>query len=307
MKGGTKKSEIRKDYFLDKYVIIAPGRSLRPRDIAVSEKLIKNSDCPFCDPKTIHKAINIIHTGKDRIVAVKNIFAVVALDRPAAYGTQEVIIETKEHELNISDMSVEHVEAILKMFANRTERLSHNKKINYILCFKNYGSSAGASITHQHSQIFATQILPPEVERELVAAKEFQNEYHTCPYCQIIKKELKSPRLIMADKNIIAIAPYASQYHYEAWILPKRHLDNITNLSKPELKSCAQALKHILTKIEKLRLAYNFFLYQVVSDHDQHFFIKIQPRTSVWAGLELGSGMVINSVPPETAAKYYKK
>lgn len=307
MKGGIKKSEIRKDYFLDKYTIITPGRSQRPRDIVIKEEAVKDISCPLCDPATIRRALNIIHLKNDKIITVKNIFPAVSLDNPAAYGTQEVIIETKKHQLKISDMSVEHIEAILKMFAHRTERLSHNKKINYILCFKNYGSNAGASIAHQHSQIFATEILPPEVERELLAAKQFQNEHHICPYCQIIKKELKSPRLIMADKNIIALAPYASQYHYEAWILPKRHLDNITDLSKLELKSCAQALKHILGKIEVLGLAYNFFLHQIVSDHDQHFFIKIEPRTAIWAGVELGSGLVINSVSPEAAASYYKK
>jgi hypothetical protein len=35
--------------------------------------------------------------------------------------------------------------------------------------------------------------------------------------------------------------------------------------------------------------------------------MKIQPREGVWAGIELGSGLIINTVPPEFAAEYYKK
>jgi hypothetical protein len=35
--------------------------------------------------------------------------------------------------------------------------------------------------------------------------------------------------------------------------------------------------------------------------------MKIQPRESVWAGVELGSGLVINSIAPEDAAKFYRE
>ena len=59
-------------------------------------------------------------------------------------------------------------------------------------------------------------------------------------------------------------------------------------------------------KLNNLNLSFNYFLHNIVNDKDQHFYIKIQPRDSIWAGVELGSGMVINSVSPEDAAKYYK-
>ena len=118
---------------------------------------------------------------------------------------------------------------------------------------------------------------------------------------------MKSERKIFEDKFIAAFTPYASEYHYEAWIFPKRHLDNITKLNDEEFKSFAKALKIILLKLQKLDLSFNYFLHQVVSNRDQHLYLKIQPRDSVWAGIELGSGLVINSVPPEEAAEYYRK
>ena len=66
-------------------------------------------------------------------------------------------------------------------------------------------------------------------------------------------------------------------------------------------------LKKILIKLDELGLSYNYFLHQVVSDHDQHFYLKIQPRENIWAGIELGSGLVVNSIPPEEAAKFYRQ
>jgi hypothetical protein len=34
--------------------------------------------------------------------------------------------------------------------------------------------------------------------------------------------------------------------------------------------------------------------------------LKLEPRPNVWAGLELGTGIIINPIPPEDAAKFYR-
>jgi len=39
---------------------------------------------------------------------------------------------------------------------------------------------------------------------------------------------------------------------------------------------------------------------------DLHFHIEIKPRVSSWGGFELGSDIIINTVLPETAAKFYR-
>lgn len=303
------KSEIRKSYLLNKYVIITPGRSKRPRDI--SEKTIaeRAKPCPFCsehiDKKNI---IDQIKAEKNcQVVSLNNLFPAVSLNNKKAYGIQEVIIETPEHSKELAQLPEAQIERVLRMYARRTEEIAKNGRIDYILCFKNQGSKAGASMAHAHSQIFATEILPPEIDEELKQARDYRIKNKTCPYCDIIKKEMKSARRIYGDRHIAAFAPYASEYHYEAWIFTKRHLDNITKLNGDEFKSFAKALKKILLKLHALGLSFNYFLHQAVSDSDQHFYLKIQPRDSIFAGVELGSGLIINSVPPEEAAKYLRK
>jgi len=302
------KSEIRKDYLLDKYVIITPGRALRPRDIKEQTIIERTKPCPFCPEKIAKKnIIDKIGTGKNwDILTLKNIFPAVTLNNKKAYGTQEVIIEARDHIIELAEMPEMHIKKVLEMYARRTRALEKVKNINYILCFKNQGSKAGASIVHAHSQVFATQILPPMVNRELSAARKYQDEKGSCPYCDIIKKEIGGPRKVFEDKNVAAFAPYASRYHYEVWVFAKRHVDNIGRLNNNEMDSFANALKKILIKLYKLDLSFNLFLHQIVSNHNQHFYMKIQPRDSIWAGVELGSGLVINSVPPEEAAKYYR-
>lgn len=302
------KSEIRKDYLSDQQVIITPGRAKRPRDIKEQTIISRMSDCPFClekiNPKNI---VDKIDGPEEEILSIKNLFPAVTLDNKKAYGAQEVIIETPDHKKELHDLSESQIETLLRMYARRTAALSKTKNIEYILCFKNQGSKAGASIVHAHSQIFATNIMPSDIKKELKLSNEYRIDHKTCAYCDIIKKEIKSPRKIYEDKFVAAFAPYASQYHYESWIFTKRHLDNITKLNDNEFKSFAKLLKKILIKLNKLNLSFNYFLHQSVSNKDQHFYLKIQPRDSIWAGVELGSGLVINSVAPEEAAEFFKK
>jgi len=305
----NKKSEIRKAYFLNKHVIITPGRAKRPRDVEEQSILKKSNSCPFCPDKiqkgVILDKINLKNSKKWQAISIPNIFPAVTIDNKKAYGTQEVIIETPKHNKKLGDSPLSHIENILNLYKSRTEKLSKNKELDYILCFKNQGSKAGASIAHAHSQVFATKIVPNDLKEEARLALEYKTKHKKCPYCDIIKKETNSKREIYNDKNIIAFTPYASEFHYEAWIFPKRHLDNITELNKKELHSIAKALKLILSKLNSIDLSFNYFLHNVISNENQHFYIKIQPRDSVWAGVELGSGLVINSVPPEIAAKFY--
>lgn len=293
-------SEIRKDYLTNKKVIIAPARSKRPHGV-------KKTGCPLCPGQLTEKIIDQIGKEKWQVVCLSNPFSAVSPKNKNAYGYQEVIVETPDHSKPLARASEAEILNVLKMFALRTKALSRDKKINYILCFKNSGQAAGASLGHSHSQIFATQILPPDISEEIKLAQEYKKKNRSCFYCDLLKKEKKTKRHIWSDKNMIAIAPIASQYSYEAWIFSQKHIDNITQLKDNELRSLAKILKKIISKLDKADISYNFFLQQAIACRDEHFILKIQPRNNIWAGLELGTGIAINPVAPEEAVKFYKK
>jgi len=305
-------AEIRKDYFLDKYVIITPSRAKRPQRVKAKTTFSKEKFCPFC-PNGIEKKLVIKSYPSFKknepwsAMVIKNKYPIVTLNNPKAYGQHEVVIETPEHGKELSQLSLKHGINLLKVFKDRTEILSKNSKIDYILIFKNEGGKAGASLSHTHCQVFASKILPPDLSEEFMAMSQYQRKHKRCPYCDIIKKEEKSSRRIYADKHVVAFAPYASAYHYETWIFPRRHIDNITHLSEQETVVFAKVLKKVLKKVYQLGLSYNLFLHQVISNKNQHFYLKIQPRDAVWGGVELGSGIIVNSLPPEKAAAYLRK
>ena len=304
------RSELRKDYIQDKYVIIAPRRGKRPHEIRQVTALAAPAQraCAFCPPRIERETpILTVAGGRGWLVhVIENKFPAVTLDNPRAYGTQEVVVETPDHRPELEDLPTGHLAKIFAVYAERTKAISKNPRIEYLIIFKNQGGSAGASMLHAHSQIFATDFLPPHLLDKSQKMQAYKLKTGRCVYCDVIRRERRSPRLVYDDGVAVAFTPYASQYNYELWVMPARHIDNITQMNAAERLSFARVFKRALKKITRLGLPYNYYFHQVVHDEDQHLYFKITPRGSVWAGVEIGSGIIINPVAPEEAARYYR-
>lgn len=303
------KAEIRENYIHNRTVIIAPGRAKRPHNFPVqSPTVVHKADCPFCPEKSrgVRPLSAIGGTKNWRVRSIANIFPIVEPNNEQVYGRQEVIIETPEHDLELAELPVEHIADVLRMYIRRIKALSKDQKINYILIFKNNGGKAGASIDHAHSQVFASEFIPPHVLEKLKRAEEYEIRRGICYYCHLIKTELRGPRWIAHDGAVAAFTPFASSYNYEAWVFPRRHVDNITRLQPRELTAMATMLKRMLQRLNAINLPYNFYLHQVVHYSNEHLYLRICPRRETWAGLELGSRLIVNTVAPEDAAKFYQ-
>lgn len=304
------KPEIRKDYFRDNYVIIAPNRKSRPQELVKKTSPDDEPEvCFFCPETFANDVITYRDNNKDgqwEIIASVNKYPAVSLNNSRAYGQAEVIVETNEHHKSLNELSVEHIVRIFEAYINRYTVLKNITGIKHVIIFKNEGGKAGASIKHAHSQIVALPILPPKVAAELTAYDKYHLENGSCPYCDIITKESNGPRVIWQDKNLFVLAPFASESPYGAWLIPKRHILSIADLSAGEKESFAKALKLILSRLDSRQIPYNYFVENAVSGKDYHMHIKIAPRPNIWAGLELGTGVIINQVPPEEATKFYQ-
>lgn len=303
-----KESEIRKDYFLDRYVIIAPKRSKRPHQIIKKEEELKKP-CPFCPGQIDGKNVLEISDGKGgwKVKVIENIFPALTPGNLKAYGKQEVIIETPEHNKELHELPLNHIVEVLNVYIERYVTLSSLKGICHTLVFKNEGGKAGASIPHTHSQVIALPMIPPKLAEEANAMDDYIRNHNSCPYCDVIKSEKKSPRVIWEDDHLFVLSPYASESPYGTWFIPKRHIHSIDFLHENEKLSFAHALKMTLKRLDDIDVPYNYFFQNSLDLESHHMILKLAPRPNVWAGLELGTGIVINPVPPEDAAKFYRE
>lgn len=304
-----KRAEIRKDPITNRYVIIAPGRKKRPHQFKESVKET-HTDSPFT-PATLQKnkqkILDSIGVGNQRVISIENIFAAVTPTNKKAYGYQEVIVETPNPDKRLADVSIQQIKNLLTMYQRRTKSLLAKPRIAYVLCFKNEGLAAGASITHAHSQVLATEIVPPRIVETRERMGEYKIKNGRSMYSDIIKKEMKSPRRVFENKHIAVFCPYASAYEHEVWIITKREMVNITKFNNAEKDSVAQSLQKILQPLKKMNIPYNYFFHSLKNSAPGHVCIRIQPRAHVWAGIELDSSMTVNWVPPEDAAKMYRR
>jgi len=304
------KAEIRKHYFLDQYVIIAPKRVARPNELAEREVPLKSNgseSCIFCPQNQTEPAIlEYKERGKWIIRVIDNKFPALTLDNKKAFGKQEVIIETPKHNQELHEMPISHIEKLVDVYAERFLEISQVPGIKYVLVFKNEGGKAGASIAHDHSQVIALPIIPPNIVSESNALDEYRLKNGTCAFCDIIKKELKEKkRVIWCDDQMIAISPYCTSAPYGVWIMPLKHTRTIADMNDAQKKSLAKMLKHILGKLDGINLSYNYFIHNSLELESHHLRIKISPRLNIWGGLELGSGVIINPVSPEDAKEFY--
>jgi len=306
--------ELRKDYFIERYVLYAGSRGKRPHDFRQGKERIKKGICYFCpgNEKLTPKEIGRVEEdGRWTLRWFNNKFAAVEdkgsfrlekgfLKKGNNYGKHEIIVESNNHNKQLWDLDIEHLRLLLEVYVERTELLMEDSRIKYVEIFKNHGSDAGTSLAHSHSQVVALPYVPPLIAEELrYSGKE-------CGFCKIIKAESKSRRKAFENNSFVAVAPYASRFSFELWILAKRHTATIAKLNNEELYDLAEMLFKALKRLKELNAPYNMYLHQSPKGKKLHFHIEITPRLSKLAGFELATGSYINPVLPEKAAGFYR-
>jgi UDPglucose--hexose-1-phosphate uridylyltransferase len=337
--------ELRRDPIVGRWVIIATERSRRPTDFISGDSEIKSGVCPFCEGqenKTPPEIMAYRKPGTARntpgwlVRVVPNKFPALAIegnlnrtgiglfDMMNGIGAHEVIIESPDHARDLSDQSVEQLEKILMVFRDRLIDLQKDVRFRYILIFKNHGQRAGTSLSHPHSQIIATPVMPSLVREELIGAGTYYKNKERCIFCDIIKQELsQGERVISENADYILLAPYASRFPFETWLLPRYHSHDFTEMSRNQVQTLAPMLKDALTRLKRTLNdpPYNFVLHTAPNiiprpghpeywgsvKYDWHWHIEIIPRVTRIAGFEWGSGFYINPTSPEEVTKYLRE
>lgn len=326
-----KKSQLRQDLVSGDWIVIAPGRAKRPHQLikkAVKRKASPKATCPFEDPqKTGHGDPVLMYGNKNwdlQIIENKypafthnNTCSVIMKDGPYSVtdtgGHHELLI-TRDHDSNFSGLSRNQARQVLEAFRDRYLMLSSDKCIGYVSMFQNWGVTAGASIYHPHYQFIAAPIVPPDIMHSLRGSIRYFKNHKKCVHCVMLDFERKNKkRIIYENAGAVAFTPFVSKSAFEVRIFPKRHLPYFENTLDTDMDYVADALQNSLKKIRRTLHDpdYNFFIHTApMKDKDKHkqyhWHIEIIPKTSLAAGFELGTGIDINSVDPDVAAKLLK-
>ncbi|HVG22925.1 MAG TPA: hypothetical protein VND45_02125 [Thermoanaerobaculia bacterium] len=262
--------EFRKNALTGDVIIYAPERASR-RSAFGDES---DERCPFCAGHESDTPPEIVRAGDPWCVrAFPNKY-------PPVDGA-EVIVESPRHDGGFH----EHPHDVLRMYV---ERYRAHADAAYVALFKNEGARAGASIPHVHSQVIPLPFVPPRIEREL---RGFASR---CPLCD------PEGHVIAETETMRWLAPAASSFAYQQWIVPKRHVSELSLLNADELRDLAALLAEASRKAFS---AYNWMFMNFPRHPEAHCYVDVVPRLASLAGLELGTGTFVEIIDPAAAAR----
>ncbi len=327
-------SELRLDVNSKNWVVIATGRAKRPEMFKSKRKTTvpPKKDCPFCDIEKQGKPILVYSNGKKKsgakgwtTIVIPNKFPAFIrgekLDRKKenslfekmnAVGSHEVVV-TRDHRKSLALLPKSHVKEVIDVYADRFRDLIGEDLISYVAIFHNHGPEAGASVYHPHSQIIGIPLIDSDLEGALKRAKNYAKTKE-CVYCKMNKWEMKKKeRIVYQNRDFIAVCPFASRAAFQVIISPKKHLSFFGRITEKEKVNLADMFKTVLAKLYKALgdVPYNFYLHSAPSDGKDHSYYHwhwtILPKTSIWAGFEIGVGIEISTIEPEKAAQYLRR
>jgi UDPglucose--hexose-1-phosphate uridylyltransferase len=328
-------SEFRQDIVTKEWVLIAPSRSGRPDEFKKEPATSQNLPevvlgCVFCPGGEAQSPAEIYRwpeKGDWQIRLVPNKYGLLEdvegkaqknfYVRLPGMGAHEVMI-TRGHNQPTALQSVQLIEEQLRIYAERIKEFSANQAIKYVHIIQNYGRQGGASLVHPHSQIIAMPFLGPHIQEEIRGSYHHYDLFEQCIYCEMIRHELKvQSRIITETEHFVVMCPFESKLPYQIRIMPKKHRADFSQISAQERGELAAVLKRtLLTLCDKLNNpSYNFYIHtapfrrsSLATSYEPsyHWHLVILPRINIWAGLELGTEVYVNVMPPEQAADYLR-
>ena len=189
-----------------------------------------------------------------------------------ALERQEVVIHSRRHVRSLAELE----DGELRLVGEAWQRRA-NASSGYLHALVNEGREAGSSLPHSHSQLVWLPEAPPNHGR---------------------------PRgeTILQEDGLDVLCPWASRLPYETVIAPAEPEGSA--LTSTQLQAALVLLGRVVRRLHELEgpVPLNAWL-----EHgDGDWRLVLLPRLTILAGLELGAGVFVNTLPPEEAAARLK-
>lgn len=317
-------SQLRLNPLTGRWVTIAGDRAGRPEDFT-SRQLPVESDpsrpCPFCpgNEEETPPSLEEYSTSGDWLVrVVPNKYPAFDGSEPMrvanlgpvfteanASGIHEVLVFTPDHDRPWPDLDDKQAGLAMAAIRDRMEAHSRQSGTRYTQAIINAGREAGASVEHPHGQLLGIPFVPGEIAEEQRGFERFDG---SCLMCTVASAESDvGYRIIAETDRVLLICPYWSGAPYEMLVLPKTHEEHLMNAQPKDLVAAGHALREGLARLRSVvgDVAYNVVFHTAPHHHPGafHWHIHVVPRLTSVAGFEQGTGVLINIVSPEDAAR----
>lgn len=169
------------------------------------------------------------------------------------YGKCEVILYSSGHTVTLPELSDRHVRKLVDMWCQRFEAISADERIKYCFIFENRGDVVGVTMPHPHGQIYGYPFIPKKLELEVASAKEYLQDKGSCLFCDMLDNERQDGRRIIFENEYFTVfLPFYSEYPYGVYIMPRRHIQYVTQLTEGERTAFALTMKQTVGMLDSL-------------------------------------------------------
>jgi len=298
------------------WVLVSPTRNVRPSSTTTGDD---RPACPLCPGGG--------ELGGGFALAVfDNRFPAVVPDAPAVPGDDrvapsggrcQVVVHTARHVERPADLSAAELVAVTAVLRERTAELWREGH-TYVMAFENHGAIVGATLPHQHGQLYALDHLPPVTGIKRDQLGRHRGAHGTCLGCTIVAEDLAGERLLDVGERFVVSVPFAPRWPYEVHITARDHgIGRLGQLDDTAVLELTRLLAGVVDRYDGLwdvDLSYMLCVQEAPTgadgrpEADWHLHVELLPphrsaeRLKVRASVETALGTFINDTVPELTA-----
>ncbi|MFN8037060.1 MAG: DUF4921 family protein [Acidimicrobiia bacterium] len=303
--------ELRVDALSGRWVLVAADRAARPYTLGATPTPAAGTpeNCPFCPgheamtPPEVHRTgTGAPDTPGWRVRVVPNLYPAVGGEHAGegATGAHEVIVLSPSHQRSWGQLDDAEATEALTVLRDRTRTHLAGGR-TFVQPIVNHGRAAGASIEHPHAQLVALDVVPPLVRARIERFADGGEDLVTAELARAMRADLT-----VVTGAAVAWCPPAASSPYEMRVAHRSTRARFDEATDVEVGVVAVAVRDALARLLAAAgdVPYNLVVHSAPPGPARffHWFVEVQPRLTVVAGFELGTGIFVNTVPPEHAA-----
>ncbi len=171
----------------------------------------------------------------------------------AVTGECRVVCYSPRHDLSLGSLTFEATTAVIRCWTAQFRELDAREDIAYVTIFENRGELMGASNPHPHGQIWATSVVPDEVEREHARQTGYLARHGTALLADYLAEELRAgTRVVAANDHWAALVPFWAVWPFELMVLPRRNVAALDELVAGEEAALAGLMRQVIATYDGL-------------------------------------------------------